>query len=117
MSTDVGQFVQDLEAGVFDEKVSRVLSEVAAAVVNHGENGKTGKVVLTFDMSRLGKGSQVMIKHKIETVVPHARGKFTDSDLGETPMYVGRKGTISFFMPDQSQMFDKQGRPAIEEKE
>lgn len=112
MSTDTDKFIKDLEAGVFDEKMSRILSEVAAAVVDHGEKGKKGKVTLTFELSRLGKGYQVMVKHQIAAVVPHDRGKYTDEDTGETPLYVGPKGALSFFPPDQTQLFDKKGEVA-----
>jgi len=47
MSTKVEQFIADLDGGVFEEKLSAILSDVAASVIDHG---KKGTVSITLDM-------------------------------------------------------------------
>ena len=39
MSTKVEQFIADLDGGNFEDKLSKVLSHVASAVVDHGKMG------------------------------------------------------------------------------
>ena len=48
-ATDVGEFITDLDGGVFDRKLSIALSEAAAACV---DNGKEGEVSIKFKLKR-----------------------------------------------------------------
>ena len=107
--TDATQFLSDLDGGVFVQKLSHALSEVAAGAV---DNGKTGKVQITFEVSRLGDSYQVMVGHKILTVVPTNRGKRGEEDTTKTPMHVGKGGRISLLQEDQLQMFTGDGQIA-----
>lgn len=104
--TDVTQFISDLDGTVFMQKLSIALSEVAAGVV---DNDKPGKVQITFDMTRLGDSYQVMVNHKILTVIPTRRGKRGEDDTTKTPMHVGEGGRVSLLQEDQLQMFTSTG--------
>lgn len=106
MTTNVGQFFTDLGAGVFDQKLSAVLSDVAGAVMDHN---KAGKVTIELNMKRLGESHQVVVAHKLKFDRPTSRGKAMEEDTTETPMHVGAKGSLSFFPPDQGQLFTKKG--------
>lgn len=71
MTTNVEQFLSDLDGGVFQEKLSRTLSDVAAHVMDFE---KKGQVTLTFDVKRSGS-SQVNITHKLAYKHPPSEGK------------------------------------------
>lgn len=106
MSTDVNQFIADLDAGTLEQKLSVILSQVAGGVLNHN---KAGKVTLTLDISKITNSHQVLIKHKLAYAKPTARGKATEEDTTSTPMHVGTGGKLTFFPENQTQMFTKQG--------
>lgn len=106
MSTDVQEFISDLDGGVFAEKLSRVLSDVASAVIDHGEKGS---VTIKIDMSRIATSHQVEVKHRLEFSRPTMRGAQSEHEVTKTPMYVGAKGALTFFPENQGQFFGKRG--------
>lgn len=106
MTTDVPQFISELDAGVFEEKLSRQLSDVAGAVVDHD---KPGSITIKFDISRIGSSHQVKVEHKLTYSRPTGKGKITEENKTVTPMHVGVGGALTLFPPDQTQMFDKRG--------
>lgn len=107
-NTDVPDFITDLDGGVFEKKVGRALSDVAAAVMDYE---RKGKVTITLDVSKLSS-SQVNVEHNIKYEHPTLRGTKTENDKTATPMHVGTGGRMSFFPEDQGQMFGKQGQVA-----
>ena len=111
MSTNVQNFISDLDAGVFEEKLSRILSDVAGAVI---DNSGPGKVILQFDLKQIGDTYQVSVKHKLSFIRPTRYGKASEEDIKETPMHVGTRGALSLFPENQSQMFDKHGQAVAE---
>ncbi|HHN4453319.1 TPA: hypothetical protein ACRI62_004329 [Klebsiella michiganensis] len=52
--TVVPDFLGELDAGVFMNKIAAALNTTALGVLN---NGNKGKVVLTFDFERMGNSS------------------------------------------------------------
>lgn len=106
MSTNITDFISELDGGVFENKLSRAISDVAIGVVNEG---KPGKVVITLDMKPIGNGHQVAIDHKLSFVRPTRKGKLSEEDATQTPMHVGPQGRLSMFPENQNQLFDKQG--------
>ncbi|MGX5913918.1 hypothetical protein ACR0ST_04230 [Aliidiomarina sp. Khilg15.8] len=108
MSTKVDEFMSDLEAGTFVDRVSQALSNVALGVVT---NGKKGKVTLQFDISQIGDSSQVTIDHKLAYVKPTGKGKLTEETTSRTPMHVNKGGKITWAQEDQIQMFGRNGEP------
>ena len=107
--TDVTAFIGDLDCGVFEQKLGAILSQVAGAVVDHGDKGKSGKVVLEFDMKRIGASCQVEVKHKLSFVRPTMHGKSSEEEQLMTPMYVGTGGRMTIFPEGQDQLFGKDG--------
>ena len=73
--TDTAQFFEDLNGGTFISQIGHALSEVAAAVVDHG---KAGKLVITLDFTQISESSQVKINHKLDYKVPTKRGTRAD---------------------------------------
>lgn len=105
MSTNVEQFIADLDGGVLQEKLSRILSDVAAHVMDFE---KKGEVSLKFDISKIGS-SQVNVQHRISYKHPTKRGTKSEDDTTATPMHIGKGGAMSFFPENQGQLFTKKG--------
>lgn len=106
MQTDVTELLNDLDAGVFAEKLGKALSEVAAAVIDHD---KKGTVTIQLDMKRIGNSYQVAIAHKLAFTRPTSKGKVSEENSTETPMHVGKGGRLTLFHESQKQMFTKTG--------
>jgi hypothetical protein len=70
--TDVGEFMTDLDGGMFDRKLSSALSQVAAATV---DNDKAGEVSLTFKFEHIKGTSQVQCTHLLKFTKPTMDGK------------------------------------------
>ena len=104
MTTNVSEFFADLDAGVFEEKLSRVLSEVAAAAIDHN---RQGELTIKLTLKRIGNSHQVSIKHKLTYKRPTPKGSVTEDNTTETPMHVGTHGRLSLFPEDQADMFGK----------
>lgn len=95
-ATDTAEFLTDLDGGFFEVVVSKALSEVAAAVI---DNGKKGKVVITFDMERIQGTHQVRLEHGCKLVRPTSMGKASEETSGATVLYVGQYGAMSLAQP------------------
>lgn len=105
MATQVDKFVADLDGGEFEQKLSKVLSMTAGAVM---DNNKAGEVAIKLTVSRLSM-QQVMVTTELKFSRPTARGKQVEHEKTSTPMYVGEKGKMTFFPEKQGIMFDKRG--------
>lgn len=103
-ATNTSEFINDLDGGVFEQKLGHVLSEVAAGVIDHNVQGK---VVITLDLKRIGKSYQVEIKHKLSYKKPTSKGDISENNTTITPMYVGDGGKLSLFPEGQEQLFTK----------
>lgn len=109
--TNVPDFLSKLDAGVFENKVSAVLNDVALGVLN---NGGKGKVTIELDIARLSNSMEekrVEITHKLKFSAPTPRGKRAEEDTTKTPMYVGKGGKLTIMQEDQGQLFSLQGQP------
>lgn len=106
MATDVGRFFEELDGGVFADKLGAALHDAAKGAVDWE---RAGKVTITLDIKRLGNGSQVTISHKLVAAMPTLRGKVTEEETTATPMHVGKNG-VTFFPEEQYPMFDHRGR-------
>lgn len=62
-------------------------------------------------MSNSVEEKRVMIKHKLAYVRPTPRGKSSEEDSTETPMYVNRGGKLTILQEDQGQLFSLKGDP------
>lgn len=102
--TDV---LTELDAGTFEEKISRAMADCAEGVVN---TGKTGKIVITMDLKRIAASHQVTVKHAVKFIRPTINGKVTEENATETPLYVGARGKLTVTPDTQEEMFAKRGR-------
>ena len=91
--TDVHEFLGELDAGIFENKLATALSEVALGVLAHDKQG-TVKVEFTLKKADSDNPS-VQIQHKLSYVKPTKRGKSAEEDTTATPLSV---------TPDKEQM-------------
>lgn len=105
--TDVGQLLDDLDAGAFQQKLGVVLSDVAAGVVEHH---RVGKVQVTFTLKQLGTSNQVMIEHDLSYSAPTQNGERAEKNKTQTPVHVNCEGDLTLFPKNQNQLFDSSGK-------
>lgn len=106
----VSDLIDDLDAGVFAQKVTTAIAEAALGVVS---TGKKGKVVITFDLARIGDANQVQLTHGLRYIKPTNKGKVTEEDTTCTPLHVGSRGHLTLF-PASQQSLDFAGQPKAE---
>lgn len=97
-STDINALLDDLDAGVFRDKVGQALSAVAAGII---ATGKQGKVTVTFDMKQIDDARQISCTHKVSKIEPTLKGKRTEENTTSTPLHVGRGGKLTLFPENQ----------------
>lgn len=95
------QLVGDLDAGIFEQKVTTAVAEAALGVVT---TGKKGRVVLTLDIKRIGDSNQVELTHGLRYVKPTNKGKVTEEDTTATPLHVGPRGHLTLFPVSQQSL-------------
>ena len=99
--TNVDDFIEELGGGVFKEKLAYLLSQAALGTVIHGLGKKKGKVNIEFSLKQIGENNQVVVTHKISHSTPTKRGKRSEEDITETPMFVGKGGVMSINAPKE----------------
>lgn len=108
-ATDVGEFITDLDGGMFDRKLSAALSQVAAAVVDHD---KAGEVTIKFSFRRIAGTHQVHVAHAMKYTKPTMDGKASEEETRTTSLYVGKYGKLTLTPESQLSFIDRQGQPA-----
>lgn len=98
------ELLGELNAGVFEQKLNAALSACALNTALYGDKGKTGQVVITMDLARIGESSQVAMKHTLTFKKPTTRGCATEKDTTETPLHVGVGGRLTV-TPDTQTTF------------
>lgn len=99
--TNVTDFFDNLNAGVFKEKLGVILSEAALGTMLHGIGAKKGKITIDISFQQLGDNNQVVVTHKIAKSVPTKRGKKMEEDITDTAFYVGHGGVLTIEPPKE----------------
>ena len=107
-ATDVGEFITDLDGGMFDHKLSIALSQVAAAAV---DNDKAGEVSVKFTFKKIPGTTQVHCEHVLKFSRPTLDGKASEEEKRTTPLHVGKFGSLTLAAPNQMAFLDRQGQP------
>lgn len=105
-ATDVGEFITDLDGGMFDRKLSIALSQVAAAVVDHD---KAGEVNIKLGFKKIPGTHQVHVTHAMKYVKPTMDGKSSEEESRTTALHVGKFGKLTLAPENQMAFIDKQG--------
>lgn len=106
--TDVNDFIQSMNAGVFAKQLGDALSAVAAGCVEHG---KQGQVTVTFKLKQIAQSHQVNVTHTLDFVEPTKRGKRREDTTLDTPFYVTPDGLQLFMTNPTDQLFKKDEAP------
>ncbi|MEQ9131134.1 MAG: hypothetical protein RJQ08_13495 [Salinisphaeraceae bacterium] len=107
---DFCELMQELDAGVFNGKVSRAIADVAMATIYKAKAGQKGKVTITLTMERIKDSSQITLDHQVSYDQPTPRGKATETDVTSTALYVGQRGHLSIIPDTQVEMFGQQDK-------
>lgn len=97
----ITEAIQDMDGGVFEQRVSRAIRDAAAALMALDDGKKTSKVSVEFNLKRIAESSQVHVAHKVAYAIPTAKGKKTEEHTTNTPFYVSRDGGIWIMPPEQ----------------
>lgn len=111
--SDIGDFISELGAGVFEEKVQQALKDAGYATMAHAA---PSEITIKLKISPASK-SQAKIVHSIVAKIPQLNGEKTEKNTTHTIMYVGEKGKLSIFPENQTDMFTKRGAIAAKERE
>ena len=104
--TDVSQFVEELGAGVTQEKLAHIITTVTGAVMQHS---KDGEVNLKLKFKRASNSSeQVMVTHALSYKQPKKRGHIAEVDEQDTIMYVNEGNNPTQFPENQVDMFNNE---------
>lgn len=95
---------EDLDAGVFLQKVQRAMADVSNGVTH---TRRAGKVTITFDIKCIGDSNQVNITHTLKYVKPMLKGKLSEEQNSSTPVHVGANGVLTLFPDTQVPMFEQ----------
>ena len=90
----------ELDGGVFADKLTIAVRETAAGAI---QTGRTGKVSIELTMKQIGESNQVQLDHKLKFEKPTARGKAGEEETTQTPVWVSQKGLT--LMPDTQEKF------------
>lgn len=106
MSTDIGEFFTDLDAGIFAQKLSKAISQCAGSSI---DLGRSSKITIELSFKQLGSSHQVSVSHNLKYKVPTSKGDLTETNSTSTPMHVGTGGKVTLFPENQGQLFGKDG--------
>lgn len=107
-ATDVGEFITDLDGGMFDRKLSIALSQVAAAAM---DNDKVGDVSVNFKFKKIPGTAQVHCAHTLKFSKPTPDGKAGEEETRSTALHVGKFGALSLAPANQMAFLDRAGAP------
>lgn len=106
-ATDVGEFITDLDGGVFERKLSIALSQTAAAAVDHDSEGK---VTLELSFKKIPGTAQVHCKHTLKFTKPTLDGEASEKESRTTALHVGKFGRLTLAPENQMSFLDRSGQ-------
>jgi len=95
--------IDEMDAGIFTQKITAALAEVALGAIQHR---KKGKVIIELNLEPIGTSSQLNITHKIASTKPTLNGKVTEDETTSTPMYTNTLGFLSVSPDAQIDIFN-----------
>lgn len=98
----------DLQTSQYVNKVNKSLSEAVNRTLMYG---KQSKVTIELKIDKSKDTEQVVIQHKVASVLPTFTGKVSEEDTTQTPFYTTVDNILSLTPPSK-----RQERIAEEEK-
>lgn len=96
-TTDVHEFVDALDGGQFERKLSVALALVPAAVMD--TDGK-GEVSIKLKFERMAGTFQIRVQHELRFSRPTLDGAASEHERRSTVLWVGKHGRLSLLPPD-----------------
>lgn len=96
-ATDVNEFFGALDGGVFEQKLSVALSQVAAASM---DNDGKGEVSIKLHFERLPGTFQCRVAHELKFIKPTPDGEAGEKEKRATVLWVGQYGRLTMLPPD-----------------
>lgn len=96
-ATDVAEFIGALDGGVFEQKLSVAVSQVAAASM---DNDGKGEVLIKLIFERLPGTFQCRVQHQLKFIKPTIDGEAGEKETRATVLWVGQYGRLSVLPPD-----------------
>jgi len=96
-ATDVTDFIANLDAGLFEQKLGLALSQVAAGAMDHD---RKGKITITLTFERLEGTFQCRVGHQLQFARPTLDGEAGEKEKRATVFHVGQYGALSIIPPD-----------------
>ena len=103
------QLLEDLDGGVFVQRLDAALRAVALGVTTEGRDGE---VIIKMKIKQIGSSSQVNAVHQIKYIQPTAKGRVVEEATTSTPLHVGKGGRMSLFPDTQPSLFANEPRTA-----
>ncbi len=103
-ATTVSEFMEDLDGGMFDRKMSVALSQVAASSMDHD---KVGEVSINFKFKKIPGTHQVQCEHVLKFTRPTADGKASEEEKRSTALHVGKYGRLTLAPENQLSFIDR----------
>jgi len=101
------QLFEDLDAGVFVQRLDAALNAVALGVTTEGRDGE---VIIKMKLKQIGSSSQINVVHQIKYTQPTAKGRVVEEATTSTPVHVGKGGRMSLFPETQPRLFADEPR-------
>lgn len=103
--TNVDDFLEGLNAGLFKQMVASTLSSAALGAIQYGDKKRGSKVTLEFTINRLNDNEhcdQLRIRHKVSRTICTPTGDKGENSTTESVMFVGRGGRMTEDQPTES---------------
>jgi hypothetical protein len=94
--------LEELDAGIFANKVNEAMKMAAQGTVQHG---KKGSITVHLEFDQIGDSSSVQIKHTLKYTKPTKNGKQSEENTTTTPMYVDNLGYLTISPQTQDDLF------------
>lgn len=106
MSTPtIEETLGELDAGIFMQKASEALKQVAIGAIT---TGKKGSVTITLELDQIGESDSVQVKHTLKYSKPTKNGKFAEENATSTPLYVDKHGYLTISPQTQHDIFNNE---------
>lgn len=111
--SEIGDFIGELGAGTFEEKVHAALREAGYSAM---KTNASSEITIKLKITPASQ-SQAKVEHTISTDMPTLNGKKKEINKTHTLMYVGEKGKLSIFPENQADMFSNRSKKAAQTEE
>ncbi len=92
---DAIETLTNLQGGVLQGLLTRMMADVAMATAEFGDTKKKGKLTLALEFSPSKGEGMINITHKLTGQFPTGRGKRSEEVEDEQPMYINRRGALT----------------------